>query len=240
MVGYITEALFLYKTYASARGLPQKNVFEVLPTANVETIQLANLNESRPLSCATMRFSYVASYTADIVNLCLLCKALNPEVIFEIGTLQGDSAFHLALNSREAARIYSLDLPKDRPFTSTLKTTLIDSAMIRAHDAVKRYCFEGTPAERKITCLFGDSATFDFRPFEKQVDLFIIDGAHSYEYVRSDTLNALKCCHPGSVIVWDDFGRMGVNGVSKWLLELSRTHRIYTPPGGSLAFTVVD
>jgi hypothetical protein len=72
------------------------------------------------------------------------------------------------------------------------------------------------------------------------VDFFFIDGAHSYKYVRSDTLNALKCCHPGSVVAWHDFGRMGVNGVTKWLLELSREgHDIYAIHGGSLAFMVI-
>jgi hypothetical protein len=94
-------------------------------------------------------------------------------------------------------------------------------------------------AESKITRLYGDSATFDFAPYHGTIDLFFIDGAHSYEYVRSDTINALACCHPGSIIAWHDFGRVGVNGVSRWLRRLSRRYQIYSVPGGSLAFMVV-
>jgi hypothetical protein len=88
--------------------------------------------------------------------------------------------------------------------------------------------------------LFGDSASFDFSPFAGAVDLFFIDGAHSYEYVRSDTLRALQCVRPGGVIAWHDFGRTGVNGVSRWLLEMhSRQWPVCAAPGGSLAYMIV-
>jgi len=35
-----------------------------------------------------------------------------------------------------------------------------------------------------------------------------------------------------SVIVWHDFGRRNVNGVSRWILELSKKYEIYAIPGG--------
>lgn len=85
-----------------------------------------------------------------------------------------------------------------------------------------RYIFENCKAASKITCLFGDSATFNFSSFYEKVDFFFIDGAHSYEYVRSDTLNALKCCHQGSVIAWHDFGRVGVGGVPDGFLNFQK------------------
>jgi hypothetical protein len=113
-----------------------------------------------------------------------------------------------------------------------MDTTHIDAAS-------RDYAFSGTPQAAKITCLWGDSAAFDYTPYHGQVDLFFIDGAHSYEYVRSDTQNALACCHAGSVIAWHDFGRVGVNGVSRWLVELARDRPVFAIPGGSLAFMVV-
>jgi len=40
----------------------------------------------------------------------------------------------------------------------------------------------------------------------------------------------------GEVIVWHDYGRWGVNGVSRWLHELARTGKdICRLPGSSLA-----
>ncbi len=234
MLQYISEALFLYKTFNAKRGIPQKNIFDVLPTDNVAEIQLGSLQSGETW------FWAFPSYTKDIVSLCLLCRLIKPRVIFEIGTLTGYTAFHFALNSPADAKIYTLDLPMDASVTPQLKTTAVDGAHIESHLARKRYAFEGAAAADKVTCLFGDSASFDFSLYHKRVDLFFIDGAHSYEYVRSDTLNALRCCHPGSVIVWHDFGRVGVNGVSKWILEFAQTRQIYCVPGSSLAFMLVQ
>jgi predicted O-methyltransferase YrrM len=92
----------------------------------------------------------------------------------------------------------------------------------------------------RIHRLFGDSATFDFSPFHNQVDLFFIDGAHSYQYVRNDTEKALPCVKKGGVIAWHDYGRCGINGVSRWLHELRDDGRvIQRVPGGSLAYMIV-
>jgi predicted O-methyltransferase YrrM len=104
---------------------------------------------------------------------------------------------------------------------------------------VTEYYFAGTPQEKKIRLLFGDSAEFDFSPYQQNIDLFFIDGAHSYDYVRSDSERALRCVYPGGVIAWHDFGRVGLNEVSRYILELSQSLQIYSVPGGSLAFAVV-
>jgi Methyltransferase domain len=110
---------------------------------------------------------------------------------------------------------------------------------VRMHQGIKRYVWEAMDIAGKVQPLFGDSAKFDYSPYHGRVDLFFIDGAHSYEYVRSDTLNAMKCSRPGSVIAWHDFGRAGVNGVARWLMEFSKQHQVYSVPGGSLAFCVL-
>ena len=49
MADYMRQCLFLFQAYTSTRGLPQKNVFEVLPNQGVETIRLSNLNQSTSL-----------------------------------------------------------------------------------------------------------------------------------------------------------------------------------------------
>jgi hypothetical protein len=231
MVYYASETLFLYKTLAEKRKLPQKNIWEVLPSKNATPLVLAGFAEDS-------WFGPVASYTADIVSLCLLCRRLQPKTIFEVGTLRGYTTYHLALNSPADARIYTLDLPPHQ-INTKLQTTLVDDWHIEASHRDRKYIFDGTPEASKVTTLFHDSASFDFSPYYGEIDLFFIDGAHSYEYVRSDSLNAIKCCRKGSVIAWHDFGRTGVNGVSRWLVEFSKEHKIYTIPGGSLAFMVV-
>jgi hypothetical protein len=232
LVNYVSESLFLFQTLADRRPLPQRSVLESFPAPPDVTIRLAN-----PPTGAW--FHAIASYAIDIVSLCVLARLLQPKVVFEIGTLQGYTALHFALNTPDDTEVYTLDLPRGYAGPVQLATTLVDEDHIRSSLETRRYVFDGYPEAAKIRCLFGDSATFDFSPFHGRVGLFFIDGAHSYEYVRSDTLNALKCCPSGAVIAWHDFGRVGVNGVSRWLARLARRYDVVATPGGSLAYLIV-
>ena len=235
MIDYVTENMVLFKTLNNNWGIPQKNVFEVLGGGGDTAINLANLKFGETW------FLSKSSYVADIISLCLICKIINPKIVFEIGTLNGYTALHFALNTANDAKIFTLDLPKNFESSMELKTTIVDDYHVKASLGSRYYCFEDNDiANKKITCLFGDSATFDFSPYYGKVDFFFIDGAHSYEYVKSDTMNALECVKKGSVIAWHDFGRAGVNGVSKWVSELAKSHQIFVIPGGSLAYMVVD
>jgi Methyltransferase domain len=181
-----------------------------------------------------------ANYSKDAVYLALLSVILKPETIFEIGTYQGESAAIFALNSSLEAKIYTLDLPPGGNVTSTLPTTKIDDFEIKGA-AKSNYFYQSIPGKEKVLQLYGDSAVFNFEPFYKKVDLFFIDGAHSYEYVRSDTENAMLCVRRGGVIVWHDYGRWGVNGVTRWLNELNKSKKdIFRFPGSSLAFTKIN
>jgi predicted O-methyltransferase YrrM len=232
LVSYATHAMFLLDAIRRNRGLPERNVLEVLPDAPPAVpITLTGRQEG-------VWFGPISPFLADLVALCILCRATRPRTVFEIGTLNGYSALHLALNSPDDATVYTLDLPTGAPRPS-LKVTLSDVAHADRGAATTRYWFSGTEAEPRIRTLHGDSATFDFSPWHGKVDLFFIDGAHSYEYVRSDTENALRCVRPGGAIAWHDFGRRGVNGVGRYLRELAaQGRRIYVVPGGSLAYAV--
>jgi hypothetical protein len=227
---FLSGILFLFGSFMGRNKLPQKNVFEVLPAAaDIESITFGDLHGPEPW------FHALPSYTADLVNLCLICRILKPRTVFEIGTLTGYTTLHLALNTPPESRIYTLDLPKDRTVVPKLSTSQMDRWFQSLNPDP---CFHNSPVADKITCLRGDSAVFDFSPFHGKVDFFFIDGAHSFEHVRSDTLNALRCTRPGGVIAWHDYYRLWINGVSWWLHKLSGQYPIYAIPGGSLAFMV--
>lgn len=230
LAAFNAETLILYKNLARARGLPQKNVFDVLDAPNEMSITLGGLHSK------SNWFSVLPSYTQDIASLALLCQIVKPQTIFEIGTAKGYTALHLALNSPDTARVLTLDLPRAGTAEPSLVRTAMDDFQIDMYSGPEPYVFENSPVAHKITCLYGDSATFDYSAYHGKVDLFFVDGAHSYAYVRSDTLNALRCCHSGSVIAWHDFGRAGLNGVTRWLKELAGQYQLYAIPGGSLAF----
>ena len=231
MVGYHGEALFLLDAFARRRGLPERHVLEVLPQGSPVSVRLGARTDSMWIRAAT-------SYLADLVGLCLLCQVLRPRSVFEIGTLNGYSAFHFGLNTPPDATVFTLDLPPGE-VALAFEPTLLDRDLVRYGAAATQYAFTGTEVEGKVRPLKGDSATFDFSPWYRGVDLFFIDGSHSYAYVQSDTDRALRCVRPGGTIAWHDFGRRGVNGVGRCVRELAAQGLpINVLPGGSLAYVV--
>ncbi len=225
---YLAESRFLYKCLFPNGDLPQKNVWEALEAEQVPVVIYGR--------SARHWFHSVASYATDLVSMCMLCQILKPRMILEIGTFTGSGALHWAGNAPEA-QVYTLDLPPNA--APSLATTHMDRDVVRERLA-KPMEFDGKPEATRIHCLYGDSATFDFSPYLGKADLVFIDGAHSYEYVRSDTLRAGPCCRTGGVIAWHDYGRVGFNSVSRWLHEFAGQGKvIYRVPGGSLAYTRV-
>jgi Methyltransferase domain len=230
MAHYNAECLFLYRLLCRGAGLSQVPIWQGL---GLEDHDL-DIGVTISLDAAEEWFRLTPSYGIDLIALCLIAKLTRPNVIFEIGTLRGSSALHFAMSS-PSAKIYTLDLPSSvRP---SLRTTIMDDTHVGHHEGVKSYYFSGREEQERIHALFGDSSTFDFSRFVGQVDLFFVDGAHSYEYVRNDTEKALQCVRPGGVIAWHDYGRAGVNGVTRWLHEFRDSGReVYRVPGGSLAY----
>ena len=225
-VAYVGECLFLERMMRPNGDLPQRHVWEVLGTTSDIPVIL------NPVASREW-FSQVASWQADLIGLCMLCRVAKPKRIFEIGTLHGSGALQMALNAPEA-EIFTLDLEG----SPHLQTTKVDR-QFAAEGQKRKLFFAGLPEEGRIRALYGDSATFDFGPFESSIDLFFIDGAHSYEYVKSDTIKAVKCVRKGGIIAWHDYGRCGVNGVSKWLNEFrAEGNDVQRIPGGSLAYMV--
>lgn len=133
---------------------------------------------------------------------------------FEIGTFDGRTALNLAANIGENGHVFTLDLPPEDMSRAALPLACGDVNFIKKEQSGQR--FAGTPYARRITQLYGDSATFDFAPYQGQMDLVFIDGSHSYEYVRNDTEVALRLLKPsGGVILWHDYG-------SNWWKDLTR------------------
>ncbi|HEX7120115.1 MAG TPA: class I SAM-dependent methyltransferase [Longimicrobiales bacterium] len=230
-VAYASESLFALRGFRPPRDVVPRHVAEAFGASGPVSVTVLE-----PYMGAWA--PPMPSYTVDLVSLATLCRLLEPRTIFEIGTSIGHTAAHLALNAPADAKVYTLDLPND--VEPKLETTVVDAQHARASRTIERFVFQGTEAEPKIERLHGDSAVFDFSPWHGRVDLFFIDGAHSYAYVASDTRAALACVRPGGVIAWHDYGRAGVNGVTRLLRELAREGRqVFAVPGGSLAYMLV-
>lgn len=152
----------------------------------------------------------------ELVVLDSLIAARQPQRIFEIGTFDGRTSLNFAANAPRAM-VHTLDLPAS--VGPALPLHPDDRAFIRrSQEGARGRRFHGTEEEARITQLYGDSAQFDYAPFQGAVDFVFVDGSHSYEYVLADSRSALAMAAPGSLIVWHDYTEWA--GVTRALNEL--------------------
>jgi hypothetical protein len=132
----------------------------------------------------------------------------------------------MALNSPDSCRILTVDLPHD--YLSEDLATLAAGERRMVRDSVNKIgsAYRGHPLVGKISELRANSLTIDIAKHIRDVDFCLIDGGHSYEIVRADTINALRVLTPAGVIMWDDF-RWKSPGVTKYLEELQTQYRFY-------------
>lgn len=160
-----------------------------------------------------------------------LVSYFSPKTIFEIGTYNGFTTYHFAINSLPECKIYTLDLPASFD-TKNLKGYSYDDLMVvnLSMEHINDRLFHHYEEKNKIVELFGDSSSFDFSPYYGKVDLVFIDGNHSYDFVKSDTENAMKMLSPKGVIVWHDYDYIIHKDVFRYLNEFSKTHVLYSIP----------
>jgi len=196
------DAVSMYDMYlvweeAARERIPEKKLCDIFP----EQI------EDQAITLKRFLGKWGNLSVESVAKLCLICKWIQPDTIFEIGTFTGMTTYQMALNATDCI-IYTLDLP---PETNTKnELSQIDKKLTTHFDGrlgTKTGCyFHDTYEEQvKIRQLWGDSATFDFSPYYGLVDLVFIDAAHDYENKRSDTENALKMLRSGGIIIWDNY-----------------------------------
>ena len=168
----------------------------------------------------------------ELYNLCLLLKHKDAKTVFEFGTFNGNTTFHLALNGNPSARILTLNLPG--PATETEFSHSAEDRKVVRDKTRSGERFHGTPQAAKIQELFGDSATFDYSPFRNSIEFALIDAGHEYEYVKNDTEKALVMVKPGGMLVWHDFPN--APGVARYLTEISTQFKVMHISGTRLAF----
>lgn len=157
----------------------------------------------------------------ELLTLAGICRYLSPRSIFEIGTFKGSTAFVMAMNTPDDAKIRTLDLEPvpleiaGRPFTVG-------------------ELYRGSPFEFKISQLYADSALFDFEPFSRSSDLVFIDGNHNYEHVQTDSQNAFRILRPGGVILWDDYHPEWHHDVVRYLNKLGTQKPLFQIEGTRL------
>lgn len=139
--------------------------------------------------------------------------------LFEIGTFDGRTSLNLAFSSPPNCRIYTLDLHPEMETRFSLESE--KRHMVKKEKPgvrYEKYRVANSDTVAKIHQLLGDSATFDYSPYEESCSLVFVDGSHAYEYVLSDANAAMRMVKKGGVIIWHDYGIW--EGVTKALEEI--------------------
>lgn len=164
----------------------------------------------------------------ELAYLCTLVRHWQPHCMVEIGTARGWTTRHLARNSPDDCRIFTVDLPPEDALdpASFSDPQLVTLARQRSPQ------FLGEP---KITQILHDSTTLDWRALlDRPVDLALVDGSHLYEHVRADTERLWDALAPGALVLWHDYSLVEVRrGVRKYLLELLDSGRTVRRLAGS-------
>lgn len=162
----------------------------------------------------------VSHFETVVIDQLVVARA--PRKVFEIGTFDGRTTLNITMNCRDGATVYTLDLPRDRMDSTALPLAsdaggFEDRAFIDKPVSGAR--FLGTDAEKQIVQLVGDSATFDYSPYEGGIDFVFVDGSHSYEYVMNDSRTAIRLLREGKgIVLWHDYHVW--EGVTRALDEL--------------------
>ncbi len=154
----------------------------------------------------------------ELMIIAAFVRQRQPAVCFEIGTFDGRTTENMAANQPDNGKCYTLDLPPQDADKAVLPLAAGDKTYIDKPVSGARISAQAKSG--KIVQLYGDSGTFDFAPYHGQVDLMFVDGAHSYEYVLSDTEAAWKMVKPGGLILWHDYDSRWWPGVTRALNRL--------------------
>ncbi len=166
----------------------------------------------------------------ESMALAALSERVEAKRIFEFGTYKGVSTTQLALNVGQEGMVFTLDLPEDHP-AYLLPIPKPEERAIAAESG------KGILIPRdllsRVTFLQFDSATFDTSPYISSMDLIFIDAAHSYEYVKNDSLKGWEMLKPGGIMAWHDCNP-NHPGVVRYLKESG--HKVSLIQGTTLAF----
>ena len=155
----------------------------------------------------------------ELLVIAALVQQTEPHLCFEIGTFDGRTALNIATNQPTDGRVYTLDLPRSGKDSTLLS---LDEGEVRYIDKPESGVrFAGHHLADKIKQLYGDSATYDFSPFQNKIDFMFVDGSHSFEYAMSDSLAAIKMVRPMTgMLLWHDYDSPYWPGVTQALNEL--------------------
>jgi hypothetical protein len=205
--------------------LRAKNKRRVQPTC-LPQVAWWDRFQRRKISLTKIRKS---SGNVNLSELAILAQAAaecpaGTEIV-EIGTFDGRTTVNLALNAPPSCSIFTLDLPPHQPTRFQLEVGERQFVEKPSPGLWFRQCPPSmSSSARRITQLFGDSATFDWSNHYGKAGLVFVDGSHAYEYACVDSITAMQLVTINGAVLWHDYGVWG--GVTRALEDLERTKNL--------------
>lgn len=199
---------------------------------HVEMISFSTLQKILKGSDPHIFFKFGSQYgninMMESIAIAYIASTLKPQRIFEIGTFDGFSTYHLAMNSPDNSEVYTLNLPVDGEIKKHSLLDYYDDNLTHAvlSDREIGMFYKNCSASKKVKQLFGNSLLFNFEDYKEKIDLCFIDGGHSFQCVTKDTENALKMLSDKGVIIWHDFN-IQHRDVYDFLMRFSLKHKIW-------------
>jgi predicted O-methyltransferase YrrM len=201
-----------------------------LPMESVELGDILGVDFAEPLFLPLGHVRSGSSPVGDLAALAALTRKKAPKRIFEIGTFEGLSTVVFLRNAGYRTLMDTLDLPHGNK--EIVRTERSFAAHSIAHDYVSGHLIDRFSIRERARTHFGDSAIFDFKPFHGAIDLFFVDGAHTEDYVASDSCRAFECINDGGWVLWHD---CFTPQVMKVLKQIAQDTRLYQIRGTNLA-----
>lgn len=217
----VLEKEFTFKMQEFETWLPLADT--LIPTINLSELFSEEMEKSK-ITMENFLGQWGNVTLEELCKISLIVSYTKPRTIFEFGTFNGNTTLQMAMNSPRSCEIYTLDIPPVE--AAALNLDEIDQRVAQKTGAFQfqvGHYFKGTKFESKITQLWGDSAAFDFSPYYGQMEVVFIDAAHAYDYVKSDTENALRMLKPGGVILWHNYHDIIDPDVTKCLYEYAKS-----------------
>lgn len=192
----------------SKLGIDNQNIY--LFNSNVERIWLGTQELERQLDertidlgeffarqnfelkCKELTFITGGSQTLDYMFLKVVATVSGAKEYLEVGTYIGES---INVLTDCCDKLYSVTAAPGTEYSmrNWCKCN-------RLPDYSERLTYN-----EKIVHYYGDSKCFDFSKHAQTVDLYFVDGDHSYEGVLCDTKNIFKNKKRDAIVVWHDF-----------------------------------
>jgi predicted O-methyltransferase YrrM len=208
----------------------RRNIFSAWPIPSIAPGDIAPALHTGGLGpVAASEVVAIANYRvpggiSDLESWVLCNLAKTARLVFEFGTASGKTTYLLARNAPPEARVVTLTLDAAAPQAYRVDARdAPDAKRAALAESLAAFVYQGTPAERGITQLFGDSKAFDETPYAGRCDLVFVDGSHARSYVESDSRKALAMLRPGGHVLWHDYaGPRHARGVYEALNALAQ------------------